>query len=350
MLLHRALSRLGNVNVVFVEEALRDEISCADESGLAATVRWRRDWTGLRRYKPIPGLTAPLERALGRALADYDIVVGRYLGSISKIDLPRHVPAIVDLDDINPRLWNGTFSPAALKAAAKSLLMRVCSAPEFARYHSFFFVTRRDRERLARLQGEVLPNIPFSGDASPDFRTGERQILFVGSMWYRPNAEGLDWFLAAVWPRILAKLPDADLVVVGAAAPEVRARWGAHPGAQAVGFVDDLGTLYRRAALVISPIRTGGGSNIKVLEAMAWGKAVVMTRFSFDGFADTMQDGRDVCVANDATEFAHACVGLLTDVADRAKIAEAGHSVVRNSYSKARFEQVVARTVRALLD
>jgi glycosyltransferase involved in cell wall biosynthesis len=164
-------------------------------------------------------------------------------------------------------------------------------------------------------------------------------------MWYPPNADGIDWFLEFVWPAIRARRRNANLLIAGAASPELRSRWSRREAVHAPGFVDDLGACYKEAAIVICPIRIGGGSNIKVLEALAWGKALVATSFSFGGFADILRPEVDLCVADSADGFAAACLRLMNDTAMRATIAASGHARVRAEYTEDKFRSIVAEAV-----
>lgn len=350
MLMFDALSRVGVVDVVLVEERSKAEVLPSADGRIAAQVMWKAKALNLGRYAADRRLTQALEDRLPRRLVEYDLAVGRYLGSIAKIELPPSVPTLVDLDDFAHTLWDRRLSLVGVKNLARSLVIGWLSRAAMRRFDRFLFVTDRDKARSAVTAGDVLPNIPISGDPEPDFGGGGARILFVGSMWYGPNALAMDWFVANVWPGILGRVPDAELLIVGAASPEVRARWSARPRVDAPGFVASLADSYRSASIVVSPILTGGGSNIKVLEALAWGRPVVMSTFSHRAFENTLVDGVDVAVAADTSEFIEKCVDLLGNRRLRAALARSGHEKIGRYYSKERFERIIISTVEQMLE
>ena len=154
-----------------------------------------------------------------------------------------------------------------------------------------------------------------------------RNLFFVGSNT-APNVIGLKWFLEAVWPTVLARIPDCDLCVAGTVKSAFEASF---PQVQFLGLVDDLEPLYEKAAVVISPLTVGSGLKIKLIEALAHGKAVVATTVSVEG----MDDGvRSAVAVHDAPEtFAAAIIEfLLNEDLRQTKAAEA-LSVCRERYS-----------------
>jgi len=126
----------------------------------------------------------------------------------------------------------------------------------------------------------------------------------------------------------------------------VRERWTRQPGVEAPGFAQDLRAEYEQAALVVVPIHSGGGSNIKLLEALAHGRACVATRFCVEAFGDELRDGVEVFAADDPAAFAQLCLDLLGDAPRRATLARNGHAAVSSSFTQARFDAVVAAMIR----
>jgi succinoglycan biosynthesis protein ExoO len=185
----------------------------------------------------------------------------------------------------------------------------------------------------ARQIGKLLPHRSIlltpmparSVDAAQPGR--DRSLLFVGSNT-APNVIGLKWFLESVWPTILAQTPDCQLRVAGT----VKSGFGVHhPQVQFLGLVDDLEPFYENAAVVISPLTVGSGLKVKLIEALAHGKAVVATTVSVEG---TDGDVRSAVAVHDAPAgFAAAVTELLSDKdLRRAKAAEALR-VCRQRYS-----------------
>ncbi|WP_174300195.1 glycosyltransferase [Caulobacter sp. S45] len=133
-----------------------------------------------------------------------------------------------------------------------------------------------------------------------------RQVLFVGSN-AAPNVIGLTWFLAEVMPLVRRAMPEAELVVAGSVA---RAFDSAPPSVRFLGVVDSLEPIYASAAVVISPLTVGSGLKIKLVEAMAQGKAIVATSVTLQGFDPEVTRGAVICV-DDAEAYATAVLDLL---------------------------------------
>lgn len=157
----------------------------------------------------------------------------------------------------------------------------------------------------------------------------DRSILFVGSNT-APNVLGLRWFLDAIWPIVRSNVPDATLRVAGSVCGTVRPL---ADGVRLLGSVRDLATLYRQAAVVISPLQVGSGLKIKLIEALGQGKAVVATSVTLQGVE------ADVCgavtVADDPADFAAAVISLLANEDLRMVRATAALDLARRQFAPA---------------
>jgi len=166
-------------------------------------------------------------------------------------------------------------------------------------------------------------------------------LLFVGS-GTAPNVDGLRWFLADVWPQIRAARPDATLSIVGRVCGQLGVQ-AQLPGVSLLGRVPDLSPLYSNADVVISPLRAGSGLKIKLVEALAAGKAIVASPVTLQGVEHLLQDA--VLRANSSAEFAQAVISLLEDPALRATLADQALSAARRHFS---FESAAAPFVATL--
>ncbi|MEP6867389.1 MAG: glycosyltransferase family 4 protein, partial [Novosphingobium sp.] len=155
-------------------------------------------------------------------------------------------------------------------------------------------------------------------------------LLFVGSNT-APNVVGLQWFFDEVWPDIRAAHPGAHLDVAGTVARAFPQ--GGPPGVSFLGLVDDLGPLYRSAGVVISPLTFGSGLKIKLVEALAMGKAVVATPVTLQGIEDVCAGA--VRVAENSSSFAEATTELLSHPDRRTTLAECALAVARDHFSAA---------------
>lgn len=157
------------------------------------------------------------------------------------------------------------------------------------------------------------------------------EILFVGSNT-APNVVGLNWFLGHVWPRVLAAYPQARLTVAGTVD---RAFAGvAVPSVSMLGMVDDLEPLYSKAGVVISPLTFGSGLKIKLIEALARGKAMVVTPVTLQGVEDLCAGS--VIETDAPAVFADSVTGLLADADRRSALARQALDCAHRNFSAAR--------------
>jgi glycosyltransferase involved in cell wall biosynthesis len=347
-LLYDALSRLGETDVAIICPGEATRAVSLNDPRVRAQLHWKSRAMGYTSYAQDPELTTLLNNAV--APEEYDVVVSRYIASIAKVVLPERVPTIVDLDDVCYR-----YSPVLgygwrlAGARAKAWLRQVAIDRLLPRYSGFFFVSERDRARYANLRGAVLPNIPLDVPPAVDFRSAGHTILFVGSLWYAPNRQGIDRFLSHSWPAILKVVPQAKLMVVGAVDQAVRSEWSRLPGVTAPGFVRDLAAAFRDSAFTIVPIHSGGGTNIKILESFAHGRVCVTTRFCQQAFGESFNGDRDLCVAEDDAGLAAACVKLLGNAAEREGRAIAGRHVIEKHFTPKHFNDAVASFVGSVV-
>ena len=153
------------------------------------------------------------------------------------------------------------------------------------------------------------------------------QLLFVGS-YTAPNIEALNWFLRKVWPLVRERRTSLRLQVAGAVCRGVSET---PDGVSLLGLVDDLRPLYRQAGVVISPLRSGTGLKIKLIEALSQGKAVIATSATTFGVEELMQGA--VVVADPEMAFAEGVLELAQDERRRLLMGEQGIGLVRRHFS-----------------
>jgi glycosyltransferase involved in cell wall biosynthesis len=155
-------------------------------------------------------------------------------------------------------------------------------------------------------------------------------VLFFGAINYFPNIDGVLFFEREIWPLLAASHPRARLKIVGQyPTPEVLALQG--PRVEVAGVVDDLRPHLARAAAVIVPLRMGGGTRFKILEAMAMAKPVVSTAIGAEGI-DSAQ-GRNILLADAPADFAAAVGRVLDDAGLAARMGREGRALVEERYS-----------------
>jgi len=218
-------------------------------------------------------------------------------------------------DARRPRRWVAAAYSLVQWRKLAGYERRVCGAAD-----RVVAVSEADREALLRLMPglfvTVVPNgvdLSFNrpGSVAPADGMTPHALVFTGKMDYRPNVDAVIWFADAVLPLITAQVPDARFYIVGQQ-PHARVQaLAGRPVITVTGRVPDVRPYIAGAGVYVVPLRIGGGTRLKVLEAMAMGKAMVSTRLGCDGFA--FEDGREVRFADEPAAFADAVVALLRD-------------------------------------
>jgi glycosyltransferase involved in cell wall biosynthesis len=252
-------------------------------------------------------------------------------------DLPSQPPAVLGCHNVSWHYYErraqsarGLSAPAFRLERARFLRYDRRHLP---RYHLLIAVSERDREDLVRVAPvpcEVVANgvAPDAVRPTPE-PPGPATLLFTGTMNYAPNSEGILWFASRIWPEILALRPDARLLIVGRDPPP-RVRELAASGVEVTGEVPDVAPYFARATVAVVPLRSGGGSRLKVLEALAAGRAVVSTSVGAEGLE--LEHGVHLLLEDEPGAFAAATLRLLDDAELRARLAAAGHRRVEEHY------------------
>jgi glycosyltransferase involved in cell wall biosynthesis len=260
-----------------------------------------------------PLLSLKTERNGPQALFDLDDVEHfRFVREIgepprwrSKPLLYLHTPALI---------WG---ERSAIRRAAKTF---VCSD-----------LDQNYLSRIWRLPGIVtIPNsVPIPAVAAvPD----SKQLLFLGRYSHQPNAVAADYLITTIWPIVRREVPDATLVIAGEGPERIPAFAESLPGVTFLGFVESLADLYANTRLVCAPIRSGGGTRVKLVEAAAYGRPIVSSFIGAEGLP--LIDGESVLIRNKPEDFAAACVTLLRDRALATRIGTAARDVAQVHFDR----------------
>ena len=160
---------------------------------------------------------------------------------------------------------------------------------------------------------------------------GRNRILFVGSMDYHANIDAAVYFAREIWPSLLREGPELIFTIVGRSpSPEVRAL-AALDGVEVTGTVDDVRPYYREAAAAVVPLRVGGGSRLKILEAMAAGVPVVSTRLGAEGL--DVRHGETIVLADAPAHFGATVLDLCENTKQWYAISSNGRRLVSERYA-----------------
>ncbi len=169
-----------------------------------------------------------------------------------------------------------------------------------------------------------------------------KQILFLGSLDWRPNLDAIDVLLSRVMPQVLAAEPDAHLSIVGRSPPAALVRRLRHePNVELHADVPDVRPYLARSAVMAVPLRIGGGSRLKILEAIAAGVPVVSTRIGCEGLI--FEAGRDLAVVETEEDMAAALVETIRNPAQAAEMVSCGQRVIDDHYDWSRLADRLER-------
>ena len=163
-----------------------------------------------------------------------------------------------------------------------------------------------------------------------DDSTALNRVLYVGSMDYHANEDAVVHFANEIWPRVSQARPDLTFTIVGRNPTPAVMSLASLPGVEVTGTVDDVRPYYRYAIAAVVPLRVGGGSRLKILEAMAAGVPVVSTSLGAEGLA--VESGKNILIAGSAADFARAVVRISADAGVWQRISVAGRHLVRGQY------------------
>jgi len=274
-------------------------------------------------------LAAEVRRAA--AEAPFDVLQVEYL---QMTPLARDVTAtrrVLDLHNVESALVRSYartgHGPSAVVARAEAMALAAMERRVVPTFDAVVVVSERERHRLPPGARHVLvcPNGRDPDPEGPLPPAAAPVAAFVATMGWAPNVDAALWFCREVWPEVCRRVPDARLLLVGRdPAPAVRAL--ASSSVEVSGTVADVRPYLARARLSVAPLRAGGGTRLKILEALDAGRPVVATSIAVDGLEDLI--GRGVVVADDAAQMADAVSTRLSDASGTAELGRVGHEAV----------------------
>lgn len=211
-----------------------------------------------------------------------------------------------------------------------------------------------DRQHLIRRETTatviVVPNSYPKVERLPPSPTGPtRTMLFLGTMTYKPNEDAALYFCETIFPLIRAKTSTPVTVeIVGRGPSKLVRALRRIPGVVVMGGVDHVEPHYARAQVVVAPIRFGGGTRIKIIEALAFGRPVVATSAGAEGLE--LAPSKEILIADEAHAFASACLELLNDADLQVTIADAGRAAYLRLYEAQQVQRLMMECIRRLFN
>jgi len=192
---------------------------------------------------------------------------------------------------------------------------------------------------------EIIPNGVDINEFSPSRTFGEpATILFTGLMSYYPNQQAIRWFLDEVFPLIQRRVPEAKLVVAGAR-PPARLIARRSSSVEITGTVRDMRPYFERARLVVAPLKIGGGTRVKILEAQAMARPVVSTTLGAEGL--NVRNGHSILIADEPADFADQVVYLLSDDEFAVRVGVQGREHVVSHYDWSQIGDQLEKILRS---
>jgi sugar transferase (PEP-CTERM/EpsH1 system associated) len=310
---------------------------------------WRRGLAIVRNlFSSLPFAVAPYRSdAMKEAIRERctamegraDVVVCDFL--FPALNVPEELPCPVVLfqHNVEAMIWE-----RRTRVAGNPLMrayigeqwrrMRLVERDQCLRFDHVVAVSPEDAATFREQYGvERVSSVPTGVDT--DFfrpsgavsRTAE-SIVFTGSMDWMPNEDGMIWFVEEILPRIEQAMPDATLTIVGRnPTARVRALAEGRSRVAVTGTVADVRPYLESASVVVVPLRVGGGTRIKIYEAMGMERAVVSTTIGAEGL--DVADGRHLVLADDAAAFADAVIELLQSPERAAELGQSAAAHVR---------------------
>jgi glycosyltransferase involved in cell wall biosynthesis len=198
-------------------------------------------------------------------------------------------------------------------------------------------VSEEDKMALLEASGQTKPItvIPIAVDThelQPVQRLPEaNHILHIGTMFWPPNIDGIEWFLHEIFPLIRAERPDIHFDVVGARPPQHLLDLNQQNiGVNVTGYVKDAHPYLQQAGVMIVPLRAGGGMRVKILESLAQGMPVVSTTLGAEGIA--VKHGHHLLIADTPEQFAQAVIKILADRSFADFLGKSGRELIERQY------------------
>lgn len=276
---------------------------------------------------------AEVKRKVGSWIASnkFDVAVCDFLSASLNFPEKLATPTVLFQHNVETTLWQrlvATDSSLAKRAAYSIEARKMASYERDAlrKFHHVIAVSEHDRQQMLAMDPSCSISVVPTGvdtekyTVAPPATADPPRIAFLGSMDWEPNIDAVTYFCREIFPCVRAQVPAAVFQIVGRN-PHASVKQLSSDRVQVTGTVPSVTEYLRDATVVVVPLRIGGGTRLKIFEAMATGKAVISTSIGAEGLA--VQNGRDLILADDAEAFAEAAIRLLGDAALRRRYEQA---------------------------
>lgn len=273
---------------------------------------------------------------------NYDLVILENMATLNAVSNIRsynqNTKIIYDAHNVDTNLSKAAFKKGEI-SEKRLLEVSFTERNLYKEVDALFTCSQNDKEGFAVLNNnqllmEVIPNGVIVPDQTFDegvYKDVPEYLLFCGSLWSIPNAEGLQWFSDKVWPFIINQFPHLKLLVIGSGKlPEKYLELYQNKSFEFSGAVPDVKSWYNKATIAIVPLLTGSGTRLKILEAMGLGVPVISTNIGAEGINYT--DEKDILIADSEFDFAEKIITLLNNKEQRLLISSNARLLVKEMY------------------
>jgi glycosyltransferase involved in cell wall biosynthesis len=299
-----------------------------------------------------------VQRTIAQWLGEkkFDVAICDFLSASLNFPPQLAVPSVLFQHNVETVLWQRmaeteTKAIRRLSYRVEAAKMARYEKQTLQRFHHIIAVSERDRQEMLKLDSHrPITVVPTGVDTelyhvAPPATSDPPIVTFTGSMDWEPNIDAVEYFCRQIWPTILQGFPNARFQIVGRK-PHARVRHLASESVEITGMVASVAEYLRDATVVIVPLRIGGGTRLKIFEAMAMGKAVISTTIGAEGL--DVVPGRDLVIADTPALFAESILQIIRDSGLRRRYEEAAATLAaRYDWSKitSAFEDVLRTTI-----
>jgi polysaccharide biosynthesis protein PslH len=288
----------------------------------------------------------------------FDVIVCDFVFAAGVVPWELPIPKVLFTHNVEATIWRRHYE-VATNPFWKSISLLEWRKMERAelRYlrlaDRVLTVSNSDRDAFAAFLDPATITVIPTGVDIEYFRPLPAQeipnsLVFTGSMDWLPNEDGIIHFVEAVFPLIRQHYPDVTLEVVGRSpSRKLQSLAAAEKGVRLTGWVEDIRPFLARGAVCIVPLRIGGGTRLKIFEAMAMGKAVVSTSIGAEGLP--VRSGENLLMADTPQDFAESVQFLFRDANARERLGSAARKMVQENYSWQRVAEDFAQTLDAVI-
>ena len=312
--------------------------------GLAESLDYARNLLSAQPYTVAKYCKPFVGRALRELLRNqsFDVLICDFLFSAGVIPWDCPLPKVLFTHNVEEQIWRRHFEVTRnpiWKAVAwrEYRTLRAAERRYVRRAEHVLAVSENDRSFFSSYTDPAKITVIPTGVDVEYFRpgTGPEQpetLVFTGSMDWMPNEDAILYFVEAILPHLQQEFPNVELRVVGRSPSKRLVSLGAElKQIRVTGSVKDIRPHVLDSAVYVIPLRIGGGTRIKIFEAMAMGKAVVSTTIGAEGLP--VQHNENILLADDPAVFAQQVARLLNDAEERHRIGRAARALVEQNYS-----------------